>query len=171
MTDQMFWPLTAVTMVVTGHVFMLWRAVEERTYRSRMYALRDDLRWAAIKDDRLSRSPLFDHFDKRLTCSAVMVRMLSPYLALPFLFRRDLRHMVLRSAEQDARAVSVSGIESLQRINARIGEEIYRFFWRRSPLAMCALAVGLFVFSTGHRSLRAVAAAFTMAAIEIRTDG
>jgi hypothetical protein len=67
--------------------------------------------------------------------------------------------------------VQSSGIDSVQGLSARIDAALYTFLWRRSPLAMLALAVGLRLLTEGRRSLRAVAAACTIAAIDIRLDG
>jgi len=160
----LLWILAAVA---TGHVFILWRAIDDRAFRSRVRALRDELRAAAINDPHLAASPLFDHLDKRLTCTAREACILSPFLALPLLWRRDLVREILRIAEHSTRTIAGSGIDAVQQISARVDAELYRFLWRRSPLAMLAMALA---FSTGPGDLRAVAAACTSVPIDIRDD-
>ena len=113
---------------------------------------------------------MFDHFDRRLSCSAREAELLSPYTILSVALRRDLARRILQAAEQADRVVKRAGFEAVDEVNRRMGEAIYTFLWRRSPFAMMAAAVGLRVFTMGRRSLRAVVAVLTMAALDLRND-
>jgi hypothetical protein len=109
--------LCLLTAVVTGHVVMLWKALEERTVRWKLYELRDRLRFAAINDERILKSSLFSRVDTSLTVLAANLHDISLWLLVPLHFayaespeaeqrERDMKHAL--SSNENAVVAEIS---------------------------------------------------------------
>jgi hypothetical protein len=75
--------------LITAHLIMLWKTYRERVASWELYALRDQLRWAVINDERLLASPLFYRIDGALTGLAGNLREVSLWPLLPFALDRQ----------------------------------------------------------------------------------
>jgi hypothetical protein len=164
----MIFATICIIVVLSSYVQAFWAGTFERETRWRIYALRDELRWAAVEDKSLLESDLFWHLDRFLTDMCTYVEYLSLWTIVPL--------WAMSKGDKDAenkraelrRTLSLPENACLASIYDRAASIMLKWLVGRHIVvtAIARAVVGLsrvskfaeWVVSSGGRPLKAVAA-------------
>jgi hypothetical protein len=109
--------LFGLIALISVHLAMLWKALQERTARWKLYELRDRLRWAAIENENVRNSALFDRIDLSLTVLAANLRDLSLWSLLPAIIAYRAEPEQHREEERQIKAaMNTPGFEPVKSV-------------------------------------------------------
>ena len=162
--------LACLAAWATGHICLYWRSTEERLFRHRMYALRDRLRWMAIKDPRIAGSEAFGELDRMFTFSAFEANVLSPWAMLPLVLSKAGRATIVTRGREVSSKLESLHSDEVQSLLTQGHEEIYGYLRRRWPITMRLLTTFVRIVGRGEQAMtfRGVVAS-TVDTIDIRS--